>query len=460
VARGIHPTTIERPFGVHEIFFSTTDRKGVIRSGNSVFTRVSGYTTDELIGKPHTLVRHPDMPRVVFQLLWDEIGAGRTVAAYVKNQASDGSYYWVLATVVPIEDGYLSVRVKPTSPLLATVIPLYEELRALEQGIEDSGGTPTDAMAASAPRLLERLHELGLADYEAFMRLALPLEMRHFVQARGAVRERDASSDALGAALAACTQLRIRLSREFSRMGRYDDLEAAFEGKAESVLRLADEIRLFSLNAQIGSARLRETGAALSVIADIMRTRSEAVAGSVREIGGAIEGATDILSSLAFEVALATLQCETAFQFMVGVERADVEMDAAVLAANVRALATCLESGLAPLGPRLASLQGHLSRVGNGVAGLRDELGRLVMLQVAGGVEIARLPEATALGMLFQEIRSQVEHAKTEIAGLGIIDELRRAGASGLTVDLIERNLRSVTEWATAIAWTESRRAA
>jgi hypothetical protein len=292
------------------------------------------------------------------------------------------------------------------------------------------------------------------------MRLALPLEMRHFVQARGAVRERDASSDALGAALAACTQLRIRLSREFSRMGRYDDLEAAFEGKAESVLRLADEIRLFSLNAQIGSARLRETGAALSVIADIMRTRSEAVAGSVREIGGAIEGATDILSSLAFEVALATLQCETAFQFMVEVERADVEMDAAVLAANVRALATCLESGLAPLGPRLASLQGHLSRVGNGVAGLRDELGRLVMLQVAGGVEIARLPEATALGMLFQEIRSQVEHAKTEIAGLGIIDELRRAGASGLTVDLIERNLRSVTEWATAIAWTESRRAA
>ena len=117
----VHPIPVERPFAVHEIFFSTTDRKGIIRSGNRVFTRVSGYTNEELVGAPHNIVRHPDMPRVVFQLLWTEIGAGRSIAAYVKNMASDGSYYWVLATAMPVGDGYLSVRLKPTSPLLATV---------------------------------------------------------------------------------------------------------------------------------------------------------------------------------------------------------------------------------------------------------------------------------------------------------------------------------------------------
>ena len=73
------PTTLltaaEQPFEIDELFFSATDRKGIITSGNSVFVRVSDYSREELVGRAHNLVRHPDMPRAVFQILWDYLEA-------------------------------------------------------------------------------------------------------------------------------------------------------------------------------------------------------------------------------------------------------------------------------------------------------------------------------------------------------------------------------------------------
>lgn len=78
-----------------------TDRKGIIVSGNDVFSRIAAYEESEMVGKPHSLIRHPEMPRCVFKLLWDIIARGEAIAAYVKNRASTGEPYWVMATVVP-----------------------------------------------------------------------------------------------------------------------------------------------------------------------------------------------------------------------------------------------------------------------------------------------------------------------------------------------------------------------
>jgi PAS domain S-box-containing protein len=99
MALSAEPTVVladarEREFGIEELFFSTTDVKGHISAGNEVFTRISGYTEDELLGRAHNVIRHPDMPRGVFQLLWDTIQAGRPIAAYVKNRAKDGELYF------------------------------------------------------------------------------------------------------------------------------------------------------------------------------------------------------------------------------------------------------------------------------------------------------------------------------------------------------------------------------
>lgn len=93
---------VEVPFTFEELFFSRTNWRGVILAGNSVFQRVSLYSWDELIQKPHNVIRHPDMPKGVFWLLWDTIKKGEPVGAYVKNRAKDGRYYWVFAIVTPI----------------------------------------------------------------------------------------------------------------------------------------------------------------------------------------------------------------------------------------------------------------------------------------------------------------------------------------------------------------------
>ena len=167
----------ETQFEVHELFFSTTNSKGVILHGNDVFVRISGYSEDELIGAPHSVVRHPDMPRCVFQLLWETIQAGHSIAAYVKNLAKDGSYYWVLALVIPIDDGYLSIRLKPTSALFPVVQSLYEKLLGIEAAIATEPKRRPAAMEAARAELQKQLLANGFANYEKFMLQALSLEL-------------------------------------------------------------------------------------------------------------------------------------------------------------------------------------------------------------------------------------------------------------------------------------------
>jgi PAS domain S-box-containing protein len=160
----------ERQFGFEELFFSRTNESGIILSGNQVFQRVSGYAWNEMMRKPHKLIRHPDMPRAVFWLLWDTIKKGAPIGAYVKNRAKDGRYYWVFAIVTPADGGYLSVRVKPSSDLFTIVKREYASLVAAENRDKIDP-------AASARRLLGRLSELGFDDYGSFMATALSKEL-------------------------------------------------------------------------------------------------------------------------------------------------------------------------------------------------------------------------------------------------------------------------------------------
>ena len=117
----ITPINQESPFNIDELFVSVTDPLSTILYGNDVFCRVAKYDSEDLIGHYHNLIRHPDMPKAAFRILWDYLLDQKPVAVYVKNMASDGSYYWVIALAFPVEEGYMSIRLKPTSPLFAKV---------------------------------------------------------------------------------------------------------------------------------------------------------------------------------------------------------------------------------------------------------------------------------------------------------------------------------------------------
>ncbi len=127
-------TNLEYQFPDAEMLVSATDLNSLIQYCNPAFIEVSGYTRDELVGQPHNLIRHPDMPSAAFADMWATIKAGRSWSALVKNRRKNGDFYWVRANVTPIVErgatvGYLSVRTKPSRDEVRDTEALYAEWR-------------------------------------------------------------------------------------------------------------------------------------------------------------------------------------------------------------------------------------------------------------------------------------------------------------------------------------------
>ena len=153
----IQPTSEEVTFLPNEIIVSKTDLKGRITYANSIFSRICGYSRAELMNAPHSIIRHPDMPRCVFKLLWDQLAEEREIFAYVKNMSRNGAFYWVFAHVTPSFDndgkvvGYHSSRRVADRRVLGEVIePLYRDLLKTEK----AQATAKDGLAASFTQLM------------------------------------------------------------------------------------------------------------------------------------------------------------------------------------------------------------------------------------------------------------------------------------------------------------------
>ena len=117
---------------------SETDAKGIIKFANEDFCKIAGYTLAELVGNPHSMLRHKDMPKLAFKSLWDTVQKGNIWTGYVKNATKDGGYYWVFATVYPFESsdgsmGYLSCRKKPTNEEIQKAEMLYKQWKKEER---------------------------------------------------------------------------------------------------------------------------------------------------------------------------------------------------------------------------------------------------------------------------------------------------------------------------------------
>ncbi|MEQ1630925.1 MAG: PAS domain-containing protein [Planctomycetota bacterium] len=161
----ITPSGREITFGDEEIIVSKTDLKGRITYANDVFLKVAGYRASEVIGQPHSMIRHPDMPRSVFQLLWDTIQRGDEIFAYVVNLAKNGDHYWVFAHVTPTFDhrgeiiGYHSNRRSPDRAAVQRIQPIYAQLLREEQRHESK----RDGIAAATRELVTMLEKASMS---------------------------------------------------------------------------------------------------------------------------------------------------------------------------------------------------------------------------------------------------------------------------------------------------------
>ena len=134
----IIPIDKEYTLADKDFIVSKTDKKGLITYANKKFIEISGYSEEELLGQPHNIVRHPDMPKAIFKGLWDTIEKGKDWRAIIKNLCKDGGFYWVDARITPsykdnVIVGYMSIRCKPNLEQIEEAASLYKKMIATEK---------------------------------------------------------------------------------------------------------------------------------------------------------------------------------------------------------------------------------------------------------------------------------------------------------------------------------------
>ena len=237
-------TLADVPFETSQLFYSRTDKRGIIKAGNSVFQAISGFDWAQFLDAPHRIVRNYDTPRAIFRVMWALIEANSVAVAYVRNKTAEGRGYWVLAMVLPTADGYLSIRIKPTSPLFALIKEIYRGLSAAEQGealtVEDS-----------EVRLLDELGALGYPSYEAFHKSALLDEFR-------------ARSSAVSQ----------KLKGYFADIDRIKKGLQAIKSSQVELMAGVESLRDLPTNMRIVASRLEPSGGPLSAMSDIYNSTS------------------------------------------------------------------------------------------------------------------------------------------------------------------------------------------
>jgi aerotaxis receptor len=155
------------------IIYSQTDLKGIIIEANSAFAELSGYAVEEMLGKPHNLVRHPDMPKEAFADMWKSLKAGRPWQGVVKNRRKDGGFYWVVANVSPVREngqivGYQSLRRAPTRNQINAAAAAYQRIQNGDHSIRVEDGRAVPVRSAFVQRAIRPDLQIQRAGVLAF----------------------------------------------------------------------------------------------------------------------------------------------------------------------------------------------------------------------------------------------------------------------------------------------------
>lgn len=476
------PTGKVQPFAANETFFSTTDRRGVITAGNTVFARTSGYSLEELVGQPHNLIRHPDMPRLVFQRLWAAVKAGRPFLGYVKNQAKNGNHYWVFALVIPLADEILSVRIKPTSSLLESVELLYRELLSAETDALSRGASESQACAASAQLLPSLLAGLHFEDYDSFAHHALNREIKSrdaeltrtgLVLFHRHLRVIGRDSGPLARFHAQALTAYDRLCGLFGSLDALVELHRTIRERQRAIQSIAEDLRLGALNAHIAAHPLGDSGVTVATLANALNGHGRVVTRNLETLAQAIGVTTESAAAIAAAISSSRVLIEVLLGFIAeiaasessvaqglrspevagglrspevagglrspvvaeGLHSAEVggglrspdsaPAGRAPLQVDLRSLCqhlcAALTHMLAESRRALETLGGHIPRVRASNEQLRQDIVYLQVVQISGLIEVARLPQADDLRASFTLLRDQVAQGKRELDALADI---------------------------------------
>jgi PAS domain S-box-containing protein len=301
----------ESHFSFDEMFVSLTDPHGIILSGNEVFFRVSGYSREQLIGQPHNIIRHPDMPKAVFKLLWDTISSGQPIVAYVKNRNIEGKYYWVLALVLPTSKGYLSIRVKPSSALFPLVESLYQKMRSVEQkaGVEGSAAVLSEALVAH-----------GFQDYPEFARAVLAQEVASRSEAlfrlkldkkinTGGTTQSPHLSIFLDI-ISLCENALNSFTQASKDFSKFQEIGKVLNEKTQAIIKACERLEYLSLNMSVTANKFGKEGASLATVANSFQRAAKEIADRFLGLGVDSKKVAEFVTRAISDIQMSQLQIE------------------------------------------------------------------------------------------------------------------------------------------------------
>jgi len=422
----VHPKNVESPFRPDEMFFSVTDLKGIILSGNDVFYRTSKFSKEELIGAPHNIIRHPDMPRIIFKLLWDYIKSGKPIVAYVKNMAKDGSYYWVLATVMPLKDEngrpkkYISIRIKPSTEYFELIKGLYRELLEAER---------TGGMDASYRLLIEKLKDLGYESYDQFMKevLSKELEAKKDVL-KVETFDHTEHANHFGRVIKRIFDISLKLNSIYDsiyqKITAFENFAKVLQEKSNTIFSLTDYIRLISLNSSVESFKLGSKGASFSVLSAEMRKNSEMGNKIIEDMKKQTKNIMEDMNLIVVLINISKLQIIMITKFLREVlqnlesesssreEQKDIET-------NLRDLLLLLITDARDIAETSEDMQSQLKKIDEYMKKLKILIKRLEFLYLNGMVESAHHTE-TSFSIIFTEVNKLVESTREVLDSLHV----------------------------------------
>lgn len=299
----------ESPFDLKELFFSKTNLKGIIESGNAVFIRVSEYSEEELLKRPHNIIRHGDMPQSVFKLFWNFLKEGKPIAAYVKNKSKKGRHYWVFAMAFPMTDGYLSIRLKPTSSVFLKTQDLYKEVLALE-----ADGC---SMEEGIEFIMQDLRRLGFSSYEEFMRRAL---IEEIVSRDGVLKQSEVKEShekgmsvfpaSIGEFIDLVAGSTTTARNSFTKTRVLCEKMGDLVKESQAIIKTCIDVKCVTVNLTISSAKLGDLGKPLSIVSNNLEKLTGEISQSSQQFEKIFKTFEKSVFEMYFSIATSRFQIE------------------------------------------------------------------------------------------------------------------------------------------------------
>jgi len=419
------PNTLEREakFDANELFFSITTLDSTILSGNDVFIRISGYTKEELIGQFHNTIRHPAMPHVLFKVIWETIQAQKPIAGYVLNRTKSGEHYWVFAVLFPLNDRYVSIRIKPTSRFFAYAQELYPVFIAAES----RGG-----MEASEALIPDVLHTLGYKDYNQFMSDALLAELKG---RKDVVSFEPSYSSGERSALPFFQHLQTvhgytkelmeKYDGWFEKIDMFNQVESLFKEKSLILRQVAREVVFLSLNASVSSYKVENGGETFGILARDVRTNAKENDELIAQIDALVHELSGSLRALVFSVSGVRLQSEMLTYFISELLCENCNVEHHEIEENMDTLITLVTQYAKKTDELQLTIEGLVQEILKNLDQLERQIMYLGYIQVYGIIEAASSQnETVSFEGIFSQLKTLIQKTSHEV------EELQKLGGN------------------------------